>query len=201
MLATWVLTGGALVLTATEIRRLFPRIPPNAIAGTAAAVCVVLISGTLLETRAQGLSWMASNAIGARLSRAVVAAGPACANVSSMFVRAPENDLNYGADVTLSLQEMVDRFSAAYTRAFDVPLLDHSSYYRGTLMKNFRPYSYRQLATEFHCIVVRTPQELDEKSSLGLLELNPEHCMVQGIHVYTVGIACTRIGQTYQSMS
>jgi len=201
MLATWVLTGGALVLTSTEIRRLFPRIPPKAIAGAAAAVCVVLISRTLLETRAQGLSWMASNAMGARLSRAVVAAGPACANVSSMFVRAPEHDLNFGADLTLSLPEMVDRFSAAYKRTFDVPLLDHSSYYRGTLMKDFEPYSYRQLAAEYACIVVRTPNELDEKSSLGLLELNPEHCLVQGIHVYTVGIACTRIGQAYQKLS
>jgi hypothetical protein len=38
-----------------------------------------------------------------------------------MFVRAPENDLNYGADVTLAVQEMEDRFSEASTRAPSVP--------------------------------------------------------------------------------
>jgi hypothetical protein len=200
MLATWVLTGGALVLTATEIRRIFPGIPPNAIAAAAAAICAVLISGTLLETRTQALQWMAANAAGTRLSKAVVAAGPSCANVSSMFVRAPENDLNYGADVTLSVQEMEDRFSEAYTRAFDVPLLDHSSYYRGALMKNFHPYSYRQLASEYPCIVVRTPQAVEAKTSLGLLELNPDRCEVAGIHVYTVGIACAKIGRAFEDI-
>jgi len=200
MLATWVLTGGALVLTATEIRRNFPGIPPNAIAAAAAAICAVLISGTLLETRTQALQWMAANAAGTRLSKAVVAAGPSCANVSSMFVRAPENDLNFGADVTLSVQEMEDRFSEAYTRAFDVPLLDHSSYYRGALMKNFHPYSYRQLASEYPCIVVRTPQAVEAKTSLGLLELNPDHCEVAGVYIYTVGIACAKIGRAFEDI-
>jgi hypothetical protein len=120
---------------------------------------------------------------------------------SSMFVRAPENDLNYGAYVTLSVQEMVDRFSEAYTRAFDVPLLDHSSYYRDALMKNFRPYSYPQLASEYRCIVVRTPQAVEAKTSLGLLELNPDHCEVAGMHVYTIGIACAKIGQAFHDMT
>jgi len=68
---------------------------------------------------------------GRRRRRSVIA------NVFSMFVRAPENDLNYGADVTLAVQKVEDRFSEAYSRAFDVPLLDHSSYYRGALMKEF----------------------------------------------------------------
>ena len=104
--------------------------------------------------------WSNAFDIGARLSKAVVAAGPSRANVFSRFVRAPENDLNYGA------------------RAFDVPLLDHSSYDRGALMKNFHPYSYRQLVSDYPCVVVRTPQAVEAKTSLGLLELNPDHCVV-----------------------
>lgn len=122
--------------------------------------------------------WSNAFDIGARLSKAVVAAGPSRANVFSRFVRAPENDLNDGADVTLAVQEMEDRFSEAYSRAFDVPLLDHSSYDRGALMENFHPYSYRQLVSDYPCVVVRTPQAVEAKTSLGLLELNPDHCVV-----------------------
>src|ERR1700737_1142523 len=70
--------------------------------------------------------------------------------------RAPENELNHGADMTLGTQQMDDRFSEAYARAFEVPLLDHN-FYRNLLIKNFRPYGYAQLAAEFPCIVVRTP--------------------------------------------
>ena len=75
-------------------------------------------------------------------------AGPSCANVSGMFVRAPENELNHGADMTLGTGQMEDRFSEAYERAFKVPLLDHS-FYRNLLLKNFHPYSYAQLAAEY----------------------------------------------------
>ena len=142
-------------------------IAPNAIAVAAIAISAVMVSTTLLRIRTEALQWMAANDIGARLSKAVVAAGPSCANVSSMFVRAPENDMNFGADVTLTVQEMEDRFSEAYTRAFDVPLLDHSSYYRGELMENFHPYSYRQLASEYPCIVVRTPQAVRRENLAG----------------------------------
>jgi hypothetical protein len=195
MLAAWVLTGGVLVLAVIEARRLFPRISPTAIAGSAILVCAVLISTTLFRVHNQAVEWIALNKIGANLSKAVVAAGPSCANVSAMFVRAPENDLNYGAYVTLANQELEDRFSEAYVRAFNVPLLDHSA----MLMKNFHPYGYRQLAAEYPCIVVRNMRELDQKTSLGLLELNPEHCVVENIHVYTVGIACEKIRHAYQS--
>jgi hypothetical protein len=107
-------------------------------------------------------------------------------------VRAPENELNHGADMTLGVQEMEDRFSEAYVRAFDVPLLDHN-FYRNLLLKNFHPYSYKQLAAEYPCLVVRTALELNEKTSNGLLELNPDHCVVERIQVYTVGIACEKI--------
>lgn len=87
---------------------------------------------------------------------------------------------------------MVDRFSAAYGRAFKVPLLDHS-FYRHLLLRDFHPYSYARLAAEYPCIVVRTSEELNANTSDGLLELNPDHCVVEGIQVYTVGIACEKI--------
>jgi hypothetical protein len=198
MLASWVLTGGALVLTVIEARRLFPTVSPGALFGAAATVCAVLISTTLFEIRREALAWVALNSTGARLSKAVMAAGPSCANVSSMFVRAPENELNFGADTTLGVQEMEDRFSDAYRRAFKLPLLDHS-YYRNGLLKNFHPFSYAQLAAEYPCVVVRTAPELDAKNSLGLLELNPDHCRVEGIQVYTVGIACEKIARAAQN--
>jgi hypothetical protein len=124
-------------------------------------------------------------------------AGPSCANVSGMFVRAPENELNHGADMTLGYPKIEDEFSEAYARAFKVPLLDHS-FYRNLLQKNFHPYSYAQLAAEYPCIVVRTSRELDARTSSGLLELKPDHCLVQGIQVYTVGIACEKIARAAQ---
>ena len=111
-----------------------------------------------------------------------------------MFVRAPENELNHGADMTLGTGQMEDRFSEAYERAFKVPLLDHS-FYRNLLPKNFHPYSYAQLAAEYPCIVVRTSLELNTKTSNGLLELKPDHCAVDGI---LVGIACEKIRRAAQ---
>jgi hypothetical protein len=192
MLASWALTGGVLVLTIIEARRLFPKLSPRLIAGSAALACAVLIATTLFKTRSEALVWIALNHTGAELSKAVMEAGPSCANVSGMFVRAPENELNHGADMTFGFQEIENQFSDAYTRAFKLPLLDHN-FYRNLLIKNFHPYSYAQLAAEYPCIVVRTHLELNEKTSNGLLELNPEHCLVEDIHVYAVGIACEKI--------
>lgn len=198
MVVSWVLTGGVLVLTSIEVRRLIPSLSPSVTSGAAALVCVGLIATTLLDLRSQALSWRALNDIGARLSKAVVAAGPSCANVSGMFVRAPENELNHGADMTLATPQMEHRFSEAYLRVFDVPLLDHS-YYRHLLLKNLLPHSYARLAAEYPCIVVRTSEKLNAKTSAGLLELKPEHCVVEGIQVYTVGIACAKIKDAMQS--
>lgn len=192
MMASWVLTGGVLVLSVIETRRLFPAVSSRTIAGAAALICAVLISATLFQIRRDALKWIALNYTGAKLSKAVVTAGPSCANVSGMFVRAPENELNHGADLTLGIPEMVDRFSAAYGRAFKVQLLDHS-FYRHLLLRDFHPYSYARLAAEYPCIVVRTSEELNANTSDGLLELNPDHCVVEGIQVYTVGIACEKI--------
>jgi hypothetical protein len=198
MIASWVLTGGVLVLTVIETRRLRPRVSPRALAGSAALVCSVLIATSLFEIRSEALKWMALNDTGAKLSKAVMTAGPSCANVSGMFVRAPENELNHGADMTLGTQQMEDRFAEAYARAFEVALLDHN-FYRNLLLKNFHPYSYAQLAAEYPCIVVRTSLELNAKTSNGLLELKPEHCSVEGIQVYTVGLACEKIRRAAQN--
>jgi hypothetical protein len=192
MMASWVLTGGVLVLTVIETRRLFPALSPPAIAGAAVLVCAALISTTLLQIRSDALQWAALNNTGAKLSRAVMAAGPSCANVSGMFVRAPENELNHGADMTFGVPAMVDRFSEAYRHAFKVPLLDHD-FYRNLLTRDFQPYSYARLAADYPCIVVRTSRELNAKTSAGLLERNPDHCVVDGIQVYTLGIACETI--------
>lgn len=197
MVVAWVLTGGVLVLTVIEARRLIPRISTSVTFGSAALVCVGLITTTLPEVRNEAVKWRALNDIGARLSKAVVAAGPSCANVSGLYVRAPENELNHGADMTLGTPQMEDRFSEAYLRAFDVPLLDHS-FYRHLLLRNFHPYSYARLAAEYPCIVVRTSQELNAASSAGLLELKPEHCVVEDIQVYTVGIGCGKIRDAMQ---
>jgi hypothetical protein len=198
MLASWVLTGGVLVLTLIETRRLFPKVSPRLIVGSAALLCAVLISTSLFAIRSEALKWNALNNTGAKLSKAVVTAGPSCANVSGMFVRAPENELNHGADMTLATQQMEDRFSEAYVRAFKVPLLDHN-FYRNLLLKNFHPHSYAQLAAEYPCIVVRTYLELNAKTSNGLLELKPDHCSVEGIQVYTVGLACEKIRRAAQN--
>jgi hypothetical protein len=45
---------------------------------------------------------------------------------------------------------------------------------------------------------VRTSRELNSKTSNGMLELNPDHCSVQGIQIYTVGIACEKIRRAAQ---
>jgi len=192
MLASWVLTGGVLVLTIIETQRLWPTVSPRLLIGAAGLICVVLISTTLVDIRTQAGEWVALNRIGARLSKAVVAAGPACANVSSMFVRAPENEFNHGADMTLATPQMVDRFSVAYARTFSAPLLDQDVY-TNELTRNFRPLTYAQLAAEYPCIVVRASRELDAKAASGLLALKPEHCMIEDVHVYTVGISCEKI--------
>jgi hypothetical protein len=198
MLASWVLMGGVLVLTVIEIHRLVPRASPRLIAGTATLACAILIATTLFGIRSQALDWVDLNNTGAKLSKAVVEAGPSCANVSAMFVRAPENDLNYGADVTLGSAELEDRFSEAYVRVFKVALLDHS-FYQSRLQKNFHRYSYVQLAAEYPCIVVRSPRELDASTSFGLLELKPDRCAVRDIQIYTVGIACEKIARAATS--
>ena len=79
-----------------------------------------------------------------------------------------------------------------------MPLLDHS-FYRNLLLKNFHPFGYAQLAAEYPCIVVRTFPELNAGTSYGLLELKPDHCLVDGIQVYTVGIACEKIRSAAQN--
>jgi hypothetical protein len=200
MLASWVLTGGVLVLAVVEARRLWPALSPRLAAGAAGLACIVLFSTTLVDVRREAVAWIAANKVGARLSKAVVSAGPACANVSRMFVRAPENELNFGGDATLATRPMEDRFSDAYLRAYKTPLLDHN-FYRNVLLKNFHTISYAQLAAEYPCIVVRTSRELDAKTSIGLLELKPDHCSVEGIHVYTVGIACEKLWSSYANTS
>jgi hypothetical protein len=200
MLASWVLTGGVLVLAVVEARRLWPALSPRFAAGAAGLACVVLFSTTLIAIRCDAVAWIAADKIGARLYKAVVSAGPACANVSRMFVRAPENDLNFGGDTTFATQQIEDRFSDAYLRAYKVPLLDHN-FYRNVLLKNFHTISYAQLAAEYPCIVVRASRELDAKTSIGLFELKPDHCAVEGIHVYTVGIACEKIRSSYADTS
>jgi hypothetical protein len=201
MLASWVLTGGVLVLTLVEVRRLFPSVSPRLVAGATVPVCAALIVATLVEIRRDALVWVALFNNGARLSQAVVAAGPSCANVSSMFVRAPENVLNFGGDTTLNNRQTEERFSEAYQRVFKVPLLDHNSYMQGQLRKNFIAFSYPQLAAEYPCIVVRTLAELNAVTSLGLLELHPDHCLVEGVNVYTVGIACEKIQTAYAKLT
>lgn len=200
MMASWVLVGGVLVLLVVQIRRLLPAIPPVVVSLVAGVLCAVMGATTLIEARAVALQSAKSNAIGARLSRAVVVAGPACANVSGMYVRAPENDLNHGWDMTLQLwgdQAMRERFSAAYASAYVAPLLDHNTYTQ-VLKKNFRPYSYAKLAADFSCLVVRSPWELTEETSIGLLALKPDHCVIDGIHFYTVGLACAKVQSEFQ---
>jgi hypothetical protein len=199
MMASWVLAGGVLVLTIVQTRRLAPAVPAGVLAATAAAACAILVSTTLSEVRRNAIETAALDKVGARLSKAVVEAGPACANVSSMFVRAPENQLNHGSDMTMAAwgdQKMKDRLSDAYTHTFAAPLFDHNVY-SPYLARNFRRYSYEKLAAEYPCIVVRTAKLLDVKSSHGLLEMGPDHCVVEGVQVYTLGIACGKISTAY----
>lgn len=199
MLVPWVQTGGVLVLVVVLLRRLVPaiwRAAPSLLAGS---LCVVTGAVTLIDARAAALQSSALNAIGARLSKAVVAAGPACANVSGMFVRAPENDMNHGWDMTLQLwgdRAMRERFSAAYASDFTVPLLDHNIYTH-VLKYDFRPYSYAKLATDYPCIVVRSSVALDSENAIGLLALKLDHCEIEGVHVYTVGLACAKVRDSF----
>ena len=195
MMGPGVLTGGVLVLVVVQIRRLLPAIPSAALSLVAGGLCVAMGATTLIDARAAALHSSALNAIGARFSKAVVAVGPACANVSSMFVRAPENDMNHGWDMTLQLwgdQPMRERFSTAYAGAFTVPLLDHNAYTH-VLKNDFRPYSYARLAADYPCIIVRSAAELDAENANGLLALKPDHCVIEGINVYTVGLACAKV--------
>lgn len=200
MLVPWVQTGGVLVLVLVQVRRLVPSLSPAALSLLAGSLCAVVSAATLIDARAVALQASASDAIGARLSRAVVAVGPACANVSGMFVRAPENDMNHGWDMTLQPwgdQAMRERISAAYAGAFTVPLLDHNTYTH-VLKNNFRPYTYARLATDYPCIIVRSAVPLDAENSIGLLALNPDHCVIEGIHVYTVGLACAKVRESFE---
>jgi hypothetical protein len=202
MMASWVLTGGVLVLAGLETRRLFPVVPTTAIAGLAIAVSVFLVVGTLREARRQAIEWIHLDDIGARLSRAVETAGPACANVAGPFLRAPEDDESHGYDMTMSAwgdQAMKDRFSSSYVLAFgSTPLLDYNPTYR-VLSRNFRPYSFARLAAEYPCIVVRANVELDRDNSLGLLDMNPDHCVIEDIQIYTVGLSCAKIQRAFSS--
>jgi hypothetical protein len=196
MMASWALTGGVLVLTIVEVRRLFPRLSPKLPAASGAIICAVMVLATLFEIRREAVAWTVRNGAGAKLSKAVGEAGPSCANVSGMFVRAPENELNHGAEMAFGLPEIMDRFAGAYARVFKAPLLNHRA--DNVLYKNFLPYSYAKLAAEYPCIVVRTYWKLDAESSMELFDLNPEHCSLDDVQIYTVGIACTKIQQSFQ---
>ncbi len=197
MAASWALTGGVLVLTVIEIRRLFPTVPPATIAGAAVAVCAVVVSTSLFQIGKDALIWAALDDRGAKLSKAVTAGGPACANVSGMYIQAPDDELNFAGETTLGTAEMQNRFAEAYARLFKAPLLDYD-FHRDLLSRNFYRYSFRQLAAEYPCIVVRSAAELSSQTSRWLNELHPEHCLVEGVHVYTVGIACEKIRRAAQ---
>jgi hypothetical protein len=108
-------------------------------------------------------------------------AAPSCANVSNMFVRAPENELNRGGEMAFGTQDIKDRLSDAYARVFKTSLLNHQA--SNVLYKNFLPYSYAKLATEYPCIVVRSYWRLDGQSSKELFDLNPEHCSVDNVEI------------------
>ena len=101
--------------------------------------------------------------------------------------------------MTLGTQQMMDRFSDAYARAFRRRTAVDHDFYRHVLTKKFSRLQLSATGGGISvCIVVRVSQELDAKSSAGLLELNPEHCMAEGIHVYTLGIACEKIRRAAQ---
>ncbi|MBR1086468.1 hypothetical protein JQ621_03165 [Bradyrhizobium manausense] len=200
MMASWALTGGVLVLVVVQVRRLLPGIPSAALSLVAGGLCVAMGATTLIDAAAVARQSAAANAIGARLSKAVVAAGPTCANVSGMFVRAPENDMNHGWDMTLQLwgdRAMRERFSVAYGKTFTVPLLDHNTYTH-VLKNNFRPYSYAKLAADYPCIIVRSAVPLDDENAIGLLALEPDHCVIEAIQIYTVGLACAKVQGSFE---
>ena len=192
MVASWVLMGGALVLTVIETRRLIPSFSLRALSGIAAAVCAILIVTTLFAVRRQAIAEIVKDDSGAKLSQIIIKAAPACANVSGMYLRAPENLMGLGADTAFGLKEIEDRFSDAYVRTHKVAFLDHKIG-RDLLYKNFHPYSYAALAKDYPCIVLRSDRQLAPGSPVDLAGLNPDHCMVGGVHLYTVGIACEKI--------
>ena len=199
MMASWVLVGGILVLVALQMRRLVPALSPAAIATVVAAICVTLIGQTLYEIRRQAIEWMALDDVGARLSVAVAQVGPACANVSGPFVRAPEDEMNHGWYMIIAgwgTQEQKERFSDSYARVFNAPLLDHNAG-MNIMTKDFRRYTYKQLAAEYPCIVVRTDVPLNSENSLDLFQFNPDQCVIEGIYVTTVGIACRGISAAF----
>jgi hypothetical protein len=198
MMASWVLMGGALVLTVIEMRRLIPQLSPRVLAGLSAAVCVILIATTLWDARGLAIAQIARDKRGARLSQIVLEVAPACANVSSMYVQAPENVMGLGADTALGLKEIENRFSDAYARTHKVPMLDHKIG-RDLLYRNFHPTSYAALAKEYPCIVLRSDRQLAPGSPEDLARLNPDHCMAGAVHLYTVGIACETIRQAAES--
>ena len=116
MLASWILTGGVLVLAVIESRRLWPASPPLlCLRRRRAGVCPDG-GGHAERYQARNGRMDGRNQVGARLSKAMVAAGPTCANVSRMFVQAPENHLNFGGDFTFATPPIEDRFSDAYQR-------------------------------------------------------------------------------------
>jgi hypothetical protein len=199
MMASWVLVGGVLVLAALQVRRLVPALSPAVIATVVAAICVTLVGQTLYEIRRQAIEWMALDDVGARLSVAVAQAGPACASVSGPFVRAPEDEMNHGWHMTIAgwgTLEQKERFSDSYARVFNAPLLDHNAG-MNIMTKDFRRYTYKQLGAEYPCIVVRTDVPLNSENSLDLFQFNPDQCVIEGIYVTTVGIACRGISAAF----
>ncbi len=66
MMASWALTGGALVLTIIEIRRLFPGFSSRLAAAAASLAGVVLVSATLQDITSQALTTIALNKSGAK---------------------------------------------------------------------------------------------------------------------------------------
>jgi hypothetical protein len=194
MMASWVLMGGALVLTAIEARRLASWLSPRVLSGISAALCVILIATTLLSARRQAVAGIIEDEKGAELAKTIAEVAPACASVAGMFVHDPDNIMGLGHVYALGLKELADRFSDAYARTHRRPLLDHKVG-RDLLYKNFHPYNYAQLAQDYPCIVLRSYQPLAPGSPADLARLNPDHCVIGGVHLYTVGIACEKIRQ------
>jgi hypothetical protein len=148
-----------------------------------------------VTARHQAIAESAKDERGAELSQTIIKAAPSCANVSGMYLHAPENLMGLGAYTAFGLKEIEDRFSEAYVRTHKLPLLDHNIYRNNLLYKNFHLYSYAKLAKDYPCIVLRSDRELAPGSPEDLAKLNPDHCVVEGVYVYTVGIDCEKIRQ------
>ena len=65
MMASWVLTGGVLVLAIIQTRRLVPAIPAGVLAGAGAAACAILVPTTLSEVRRDAIQTAALDDVGA----------------------------------------------------------------------------------------------------------------------------------------